>query len=255
MTKKQISFLIVNYNSKNVLERCLSDIKKTSKKYSYEIIVANNDKEKLILADESVKVINNKNNLGFGRANNLLAKIAIGEVFVFVNPDTHSFSDNFCDIINLLTDNVGIVAPNILNNDGKIEKWSYGKTVSLLTIIKNNIFGFRDFCYLREKCSVGWVSGAVFCIKAKLFNKIGGFDEEFFLYYEDVDLCRRVKKAGFKIIKTAKFKVRHVGGSSMNKKSLQKKYYYNSQCLYIKKNYGKMSVIVLKIIRKLTHNA
>lgn len=253
-TKKiQISFLIVNYNSSKVLAECINSLKNIAKKYSYEIIIGNNDNEFIELNDKKIKIINNSKNLGFGKANNIIAKVAVGRVLIFINPDTHSFNFDFCDIINLLNDDVGIIAPTILNNKGNYEKWSYGKTVSPLTIIANNIFKFKNLCHDKKYCSVGWVSGAVFCIKRQLFNNIGGFDERFFLYYEDVDLCKRVLKLNFKIIKSDKFSVMHIGGTSMTKKSIQKKYYYDSQHLYISKYYGKILANILKFLRKITH--
>lgn len=251
--KIQISFLIVSYNSTKVLIECIKSLKRVSKNHCYEILVSNNDKSPLELKEKFVKIINNNNNLGFGKANNIISKIAVGEVLIFVNPDTYSFSLNFCDIINLLNNEVGIVAPAILNENGSNEKWSYGGKISPITIIKNNVFGFNDFCSNNKMCDVGWVSGAVFCIKRQLFNKIGGFDEKFFLYYEDADICKRISDLGFKIVRSNSFKVRHIGGSSMDKKSKQKKYYYNSQFLYINKHYGKIYATMLKLIRKLTH--
>ncbi len=249
----QISFLIVNYNSSKVLIECIKNLKDISKKYSYEIIIGNNDKEFLKLKEEKVKMINNSKNLGFGKANNIIAGIAVGQVLIFVNPDTHSFNINFCDIIKSLKNGVGIVAPAIFNDKNEIEKWSYGKTISPLTIIINNIFKFKNFCYNNKNCSVGWVSGAVLCIKRQLFIEIGGFDNRFFLYYEDVDLCKRVLDSGLKIIKNDKFSVTHIGGSSIREKSMQKKYYYDSQYLYINKHYGKISANILRLLCKIKY--
>ncbi|MDP2944311.1 MAG: glycosyltransferase, partial [bacterium] len=96
---------------------------------------------------------------------------------------------------------------------------------------------------------VDWVSGAALIIRKKLFEEIGGWDEKYFLYFEDIDLCWRVKKQGLSIAVLDGVFVTHFGGRSLAQNWERKKQYYLSQEYFFRKNYGTMSALILKLIR------
>jgi len=97
---------------------------------------------------------------------------------------------------------------------------------------------------------VDWVSGGAFAIKKDLFEKIHGFDENFFMYFEDVDLCRRASSVGGKILYLPQFTIRHFGGQSYDDTRKQKVEYYQSQDYYLKKHFSRASAFFIALLRK-----
>ncbi len=96
---------------------------------------------------------------------------------------------------------------------------------------------------------VDWVSGCALFIRQDLFSRLGGFDEDFFLYFEDVDLCHRAKNLGYEIIVTEKMRLTHLGGRSLKQSAARKRHYYRSQDIYFKKCRPKLEGFFLKLLR------
>ena len=96
---------------------------------------------------------------------------------------------------------------------------------------------------------VDWISGASMVVKNTAFFSVGGFDKTFFMYFEDIDLCKRVSKLGYRVAVIASATVVHLGGQSFSKNKIRKGYYYTSQNYFYKKHYGFLSMWILKIIR------
>jgi len=226
-----VSIIIVNHNSGKFLRDCLNSILSSNRTEggTREIIVVDNaslrDDFVLLRRDfPDVRFIFNKENQGFGRANNLAAKEASGDLLFFLNPDTLVQEDVFNQAVKFFKDNakLGVLAPALVLPDGRLQPWSGG----------------RD-----------WVSGAALFIRRKIFNEIGGFDEKFFLYFEDKDLCRRIEKQGWEIKTMSGIKVTHFGGRSWPDKKAIKKIYYCSQSYYWRKHYGLLASLFLNLIR------
>lgn len=249
----KFSFIIVNYKSRQYLKDCTDSIINFAKgKVDYEIIIVNNDCDKLP-NNTGIVIKEVGKNVGYAKANNMGASLAKGDVFCFLNPDT-KFLENgdIFHICNLFeNESVGIIGPRILTEDGNIQPWLAGYEISLFDTIKNN-FGFIKSKSLWEKssiCQVSWVSGASLFIRKNVFEKLSGFDENFFLYFEDVDLCKRAGFLGKKILLTPEIKITHYCGKSSDNSAKQKKYYYISQDYYFKKHFGKISTFFLKLLR------
>lgn len=256
MQENSISIIIVNHKSEKYLKGCIESIfKKFDKNLIFEIIVVSNDGESI--NDEikeyssRIKIINCAENKGFGAANNLGSKKANGELLFFLNPDTKMLSENISEIIKGFSDNnVGIIGLGLVTPEKNIQKWSAGNEVNLFSVIKNNLFFTKDRIIEEElKKEVSWVSGAAFIIKNSFFSELSGFDEDYFMYFEDVDLCQRVKIVGKKVIFDPSFKVLHYGGGSFSDKKAQKKEYYLSQDRYFRKYRGSIETFFLKLIR------
>lgn len=254
-TKPQISFVIVNYNSTHYIERCLSSLLLKSENIEKEIIIVSNDGS-LLSVDSRIKILTSSQNSGFGSACNLGAKEAIGEYLCFLNPDTEIVSDNFQEIISEFENDekMGVIGIRLEEKNGKIQEWSAGKEINLWDIIGNNL-GFKRSKKIwesEEKVECAWVSGACLFIRKDLFEKLNGFDEKFFLYFEDIDLCKRAVDLNYKILYFPKFTIKHFGGKSFGSKKEQKKHYYSSQDYYLQKHFGKIYSLMIKIIRELT---
>ncbi|OGI33437.1 MAG: hypothetical protein A2271_03475 [Candidatus Moranbacteria bacterium RIFOXYA12_FULL_35_19] len=254
-----ISIVIVNYHSEKHLIKCLYSIYKHSFKEDFEIIVVNNDQKdkikELIQKFPEVKIYQNEKNLGFGAGNNVGARIAKGDILLFLNPDTEIISKNIEDVLSLFEqdDKVGIIGSQLRLDENKIQPWSVGYEISLLNLIKNNLglMSSQDIWQAKEKVEVDWVSGAALFIRKDIFEKTSGFDEKFFMYFEDMDLCVRIKKLEKKVLYYPNFEVRHLGGESYQQKKLQKKDYYRSQEYYFKKNRNFFEWLLIKILAKL----
>ncbi|KKQ53307.1 MAG: hypothetical protein US70_C0004G0024 [Parcubacteria group bacterium GW2011_GWD2_38_11] len=249
-----ISIIIPNYKSEHYLSRCIQTIQAHSTGSLFEIIIINNDTTPItsILPAENVHLIENGINEGFANACNRGAKIAKGEFLFFLNPDTEIESGNITDLFAALKNqSTGIAAPQLTIPSGEEQQWSAGYEINLWTTIKNNL-GFIKSKKLWKQNNIieaDWVSGAAFLIKKTLFESISGFDEKFFMYFEDVDLCKRIKAKNLKVLVLPSVRVLHIGGQSFKNSAQQKKYYYASQDYYFKKHFGNFSLFFLKLLR------
>ncbi len=249
----QISFIIVVHKGRVYLERCLASVFKNCENIRKEIIIVNNGDE-LLSASEDVRIISAENK-GFGNACNLGAKEALGDILCFLNPDTEILT-NIKEPTKYFNANndIGVIGAKLVDEKDDIQEWCAGKEINLLDIICNNL-GFKrskEIWESKKEIDCAWVSGACLFIQKELFQKLNGFDENFFMYFEDIDLCKRAKKSGYKIIYYPEFIVKHFGGKSFENKKEQKKIYYTSQDYYFQKHFGKMKHNLLKLIRKLT---
>lgn len=229
----KISIIIVNYNGERFILSCLDSLLKKQKNIDLEIImVDNNSKDdsvrKVKEKYSQIKIIKNKEDVGFGRACNQGTKIAKADILFFLTPDTIIINDQFFNkAINAFKEPlVGVVGFKIFSLENKRQLWTHGQK-------KNDII---------------WVSGAALMIRKSVFKKVNGFDEKFFLYFEDRDLCQRVIKNGYKI-KLLNEKIIHSGGTSFSDKKEQKKYYYQSQSYFWQKHYGLIASLLLRLIR------
>lgn len=252
LNKIKLSFIVVNYQSERYLKKCLASLFNKVKNIDFEIIIVNNNKNDL-MGIKNAKIINLKRNMGFGKANNIGAKKASGDFLCFLNPDTLLISENIKQIIEEFENNreIGAIGPRVLNKFNKAQIWSAGTEANLWDLIKNNlgIKKSRQIWESETKKEAGWVTGAALFLPRQLFLKLKGFDEKFFLYFEDVDLCKRIRRLGKKIIYFPEIKIKHWGGKSSPNKSEQKKEYYKSQDYYFKKHYGKTISWIVKILR------
>ena len=246
-----VSFIIINYLQKNYTEACVKSILDTIKSYVYEIIVVNNSPEdKLSFAGNSkVKVIENKN-LGFSQANNIGAKSAGGEYLLILNSDTLIRNDFLSDLVNTFDKiNFGVIGLKLYNPDGTFQL-SVLNDVDFLGELKNKKaekeFKNRNINYINGKeksldnnSEVKFVSGAAMFIKKDIYSLCGGFDERFFLFYEDVDLCKRINNRGFGVYFYSGSEIVHYKGENVNNKFSEHTYYYSkkSQLLYYKLHY------------------
>jgi N-acetylglucosaminyl-diphospho-decaprenol L-rhamnosyltransferase len=225
-----LSFILVNWNCISFTMQCLDAIRETVAGLEYEVIVVDNasgDAPCQDLADRFpwVKLILSPENLGFGGANNLAARAAAGRVLFFLNPDTVLLRDAArlaCDLLDSRPD-AGIVGCRFLNSDGSLQLSS----VQAFPSVTNQLLANRRLqewwpsaqgksaLYTQEPVSeVDVVSGAGLLMLKTVFDRIGGFSKEFFMYAEEVDLCYRVRRAGLKVLHCRNAEIIHFGGQS-----------------------------------------
>jgi GT2 family glycosyltransferase len=220
--QKKISIQIVTFNSGGQIEKCLESLQKNSPD-SEVIIVDNNSTDDTLekVKKSKIKIINESGNLGFGKAHNLAAIRAEGEYLVILNPDTILQTKNgFEKITEILENNkdFGLIAPKLIYPDGKTQK-SVRNLPTFWGACREYLFGQKgayDFYELKSNglCGVEAVVGACMVIKKDLFLKIGGFSEKYFMYFEDLDLCRNLKANNLKVVYYPEVIVEHIVGAS-----------------------------------------
>lgn len=208
-----VSIIILSYNTKELLRECLKSLYKNIKGVDLEVIVVDNastdgsveEIQKLKVNSQNysskVKIIQNDKNYGFSKGNNIGARAARGEYLLFLNSDTEVRDNGLLGMLEFLKTHPtgGILGGGLRNSDGSLQK-SAGVFYNLFNLFLM-LFGGERIGMLRKSPSrimqVDWVSGAFIMMRQKLFEKLKGFDENFFMYMEDMEICFRAKKLGF----------------------------------------------------------
>jgi len=207
MTK--LSIVILSYNTKDLTLSCLKSVfsqyEKELENNEFEIIVVDNSSTdssvqeiiKLKPGIPNLNLIQSKENLGFGKGCNLGVKSAKGKYLLFLNSDTRVLDKGFLKMINFLEKHpqVGILGGKLRNVDGSLQP-SVGKFYNLSNLFLM-LLGMDRRKSPGETIKVDWVSGAALMMVKDVFEKIKGFDEHFFMYVEDMELCYNSKKSGF----------------------------------------------------------
>ncbi len=256
MLKINLSVIVISYNSQDFIEKCIKSVLKNLPENS-EIIVldnASNDETVDILKKfgKKIKLIIFDKNLGFGMASNLASKKASGAYLFLLNPDTEIIKPIFDELINFYekTPDAGIVAPQLDMPDGKIQP-SVKKLPTIWGAFKEYILG-EKYAYSEyapksnAPIEVEMVYGAAWLIKKDLFYKLGGFDEKYFLYYEDVDFCKRIRKLGKRVYYYPVASIKHLVGGT---KSEIDKYKLNLESA--KKYHGWFKFMLIQLIFRL----
>ncbi len=256
----KLSIIITNYQSYQHLLICLTSIKRflysdKSLKNNFEVIIVNNDKKEIEIPFSrypfvSQKIINTKQNIGFGLANNLGSIMAKGKYLLFLNPDTVFTDNSLKKALDYLDKNkeVGIMGLKIIDHRRKSpQNWTCGHKTTWGTILFRNTI--NKPWNKKSPQTVQWVSGTALLIRRKIFNQIGRFDKNFFMYFEDQDLCLRVRQQGYKIVFFPYSQVIHFNGRSWrNQKEKQKRAYRESQVYFFKKHNSPLGYFFLKSI-------
>jgi N-acetylglucosaminyl-diphospho-decaprenol L-rhamnosyltransferase len=254
----ELSIIITNYDGKDFLKACLSSIKENLHSSDVETIVIDNfssDGSPEFVRENfpGVKLIRNHQNLGYAKANNQGIKEARGEFILLLNPDTVILPQ----AMDILRDEmrfdptVGAVGPALLSGEDRFQV-SFGRKISffheLLQKSLLNQYFRRKLKKMREKREVGWLSGACILTRRSVLEEAGLFDEDFFLFFEDIDLCRRIKENGWKLIFIPQAKIIHVGGGSTAKLGKLSLYHYRqSQLTYYTKHGSDLSIFLLRV--------
>ncbi len=262
----ELSIIIVNYNVKEFLQNLLHSIEKASSNIVKEIIVVDNasdDGSVEVIKEKfpSVKLLENKINVGFGRANNQGLAIAKGKYILFINPDCIVSEDTLDKMISFFESHpdCGLAGCKILNSDGTLQlacrrsfpgPWtSFTKVTGLSNIFPTSkIFARYNLTYLDENKTyeVDAVSGSFMMIRKEVYQKTGGFDEQFFMYGEDLDLCYRVQKNDYKVFYVHGTQIIHYKGESTKRSNLDEtKLFYDAMHLFVKKHLSSFPLVEL----------
>lgn len=266
-----ISIIIVNWNTKKLLENCLSSIFKFTKDLNFEVIVVDNgssdgSQDQTRKEFPQVKLVSNKENLGFTKANNQGLKIAKGNYCLLLNSDTYLIENSFLKLVERARElkNLGAIGPLLLNENKTIQQsvgffphlpqvfwWmSFVDDLPGGAILKPYHVDHDSF-YNKEQ-ETDWVTAAAILIPREIIQKIGSLDEKIFMYGEEVEWCYRIKKAGFKVYFSPITKIIHIGrGSSKKIPAAALVGEYKSIIYFYKKHKNRYSLQIVRPLLKI----
>lgn len=254
-----VSVLIVSYNVKQYLLHAIDTVRASNYNGHIEIIVTDNNSydgsaEALKQSHPAVQIIANTENVGFGKAVNQGAEIATGDYLLILNPDTIIEESTIATFVEYMQSKpqVGMIGPKILNADGTLQpacKRSFPRPMVALPKLlglsklfpKSKWAGKYNLTYLDpdEIHSVDAISGSCMFVRKTIFEEIMGFDERFFMFGEDIDLCYQIKNKGFEIHYVPTAKIIHFHGESVKSApydSIQA--FYSAMVLFADKHFS-----------------
>ncbi len=256
-----LSIVIVSYNTREMLRKCMQSLPASLPHHSWDVWVVDNDSSdgsaEMIACDyPAAHLISNRHNPGFACANNQALKECSGRILLLLNPDTEPHPGSLSLMIDYLEkhDDVGVVGPMLLNTDGSLQH-NGGRFPSpirdLLTYTgliqrlpdstKMRIrYGSNDFNAVRN---VDQVSGACLMFPRSVFDKIGGLDESYFMFFEEIEFCLRVQRTGKRVVYYPEAKVVHhwMGSVRKNYREMEKQL-NRSRILYYRKTAGIVTI-------------
>jgi GT2 family glycosyltransferase len=244
----KLSIIIVNWNTRELTAACLQSIEQTQAPRPEIIVVDNGSTDGSADFFEKkfpqIKLVRLPENCGFAAGNNVGIREATREITLLLNSDT-ILIESLAPLLGEFKDpRVGVVAPKLLNSDRSLQpvvRYSYPSAAS---VIRENpyiqrLFGPIPWGQHEHRAEMAWAAGAALLIKTALLREIGGLDEQFFMYYEETDLCKQVHTRGYKLIFNPAVSIVHLGGASEERKkktSLGPVYFYRSQLQYLRKH-------------------
>src|SRR3954469_16710443 len=266
-SRPEVDIVIVNWNSRSLLRECLTALDQSTMAQQLNLVIVDNDSgdgsaDGLAAQHMRIDLVRNTQNHGFAAACNQGAKRGSAPLLLFLNPDVRVRRETVERTVQYLTapsnSCVGIVGVQLVDNDGRIQR-TCARTPTVATLLLGTMFLDR-LCprlvpphFLSERDHydtrpVDQVMGAFLMIRRTLFHKLGEFDQRFFVYYEDVDLCLAAREAGWRVMHFAGALAEHVGGGTTqaikHKRSL---YHARSRIAYTAKRHGSIAAVVLSI--------
>jgi hypothetical protein len=240
----KLSIIIVSFNTKGVTLDSINSIIKNTSGLKYEIIVIDNASTdgsvsvlKNLKKESKIELLLNKENSGFGAANNKALKVAKGEYVLFLNSDTLVTSNVIKYTVDWMEKDplVGVASCSLKNKDGSLQEtggyfpdlfkvftWMFfiddlpvvGEIIKPFHFSHTNSPFYKKLRGHTQIKEVDWLTGAFMLFRKSILEKVGGFDEDYFMYTEEVDLCYRVRRAGWKVLYLPQWSITHLGGQS-----------------------------------------
>jgi GT2 family glycosyltransferase len=262
-----LSISIVNWNTKDELNNCLISIFSQDCSYTYNVVVLDNassdDSINMLESDypDKIQLIKNVENYGFGKAHNQAIKVSESRYILILNPDCVLLDkDVLSKMIAYMDSNheIGIIGPKILNPDGSLQFSARHFPNMFAGIFRQTVLGkmFPDNRFVRQYLmtdfphdqifDVDWLSGSAMFVRKKMIEEIGMLDERFFMYCEDVDLCKRAHLANWRVVYYPEVKITHRIGAASDKNAVgMVKQHHKSMYKYFLKYNSKSPRILL----------
>jgi len=265
-----LSISIVSYNGKELVRSCLNSIFQNTEGIEFEVFVVDNGSvdgtPEMVRAEfPQVRLMVNKENLGFAKANNLAIKEAKGDFILLLNQDMRALAGTMFGMVGFMRAHAeaGIAGCHLINEKGQTVNhirrfpgvWDQAAVLLKLPHLFPHLLSkylMADFDYLRPGAQeVDSVRGSFFCIRREVLEKIGGLDERYFFWFEEVDYCREAKQAGFKVMYAGDIQCIDFVGQSVKKLNhlMRQKMFTESMVKYFKKWHPGWRVLILEILR------
>ncbi|TAL19753.1 glycosyltransferase family 2 protein [Patescibacteria group bacterium] len=215
----ELSVIILNYNTKNLLKECLRGIRLASPRLALETVVVDNastdgSAEMTLSEFPEARLIRAERNLGYAGGNNLGLKYAVGRYVMIMNPDILIWPGSLEALVSYLDAHpaVGLAGPRLTNPDGSVQPSCYRFHTPAIPVYRRTILGalpparraladflMEDFDHQSER-EVDWLLGGALCARRQAVEEVGPLDESFFLYFDDTDWCRRFWEKGWRVV-------------------------------------------------------
>lgn len=261
-----LSIVIVSFNTKDITIRCLESIFDSNVRVPFEIVLIDNastDGSAHALKDYAkdhpeVRFIENKDNIGFGRANNQGVKLAKGEYVFLLNSDTEVLGQSIDTLYTYYRDHEEsqqFVGGKLIEKDGVTPQPSCGPFYSLPVVfgalfLRGDYWGLTRYSPTEPRM-VDWVSGACIMTKKEYFEQLGGFSEDIFMYMEEIDLLYRARKKGLRTAFCPDARFIHLGSASSGGKTYPILQVYRGFLYFYRKHHGPLETLLLKNMLKL----
>lgn len=270
---KDVSVAIVNWNVRDLLRGCLASVYRETKGVSFDVLVADNASkdgsvEMLMKEFPQATLMANTRNLGFAAGNNPLIAMAEGEFIILLNPDCELRSDALSAMTRVMRadPSIGVLGPHLIGGDGAHQRSVNGfpTLFSQALIMLKLHLPFRRIPSLRryfaddfdysQAADVEQVKGAAFMMRRAALEEVGTLDERFFIWFEEVDLCKRMIQAGWKVRYTPEAVVMHHGGESFGQVfgPSRQRMFNASLRKYFRKHHGILPWLLLAALHPLS---
>jgi GT2 family glycosyltransferase len=249
-----ISIITVYYNSPEEVLALHRSMQEHLPNEQFEWIVADNSSiQNLSEQLAGARYLRFTENYGFAKANNLAVKTATAPYLFFVNPDC-LFIENCLPALIEAVQRAAVCGPKVINEDGSLQL-SFGPFLSIRNELvqqrrmkRENSATIQRWIQSKGESFVDYVSGCALMISAAVYREIGGFDEKFFLYEEDVDLCKRIESRGLRTMYVPSAVILHKRNRAVLKEPDRSRHEYRrSQIYYYKKHHGRLQNTLLKL--------
>lgn len=264
-----LSIIIVNFKSKDFTDACIKSIYEKTKNISFEIIVVDNNSDDgcidmLKKKYQEVKAFQNNDNPGFAGANNIGIRLSSGRYILLLNPDTIIHDRALEKMVELMDNNsdVGVAGCRVENPDGTLQRAcrrsiptpivAFFRLTGLSRLFpRSKIISKYNFSYVKEnkQIEVDAVSGAFLMFRSEVLEDIGGLDEDYFMYAEDIDFCYRAKMKGWKVMYYPEASITHFKGQSSKHLSMKAtKAFYDSMAIFFEKNMARKTFFPFRFL-------
>lgn len=254
-----LSVLILSWNTAALLADCVGTVNDGARGLAYEVIVIDNastDGSAEMIAAEypDVKLIRNRENVGYTRGNNQGLAVSSGRYVLLLNSDTLVKPQALTQLVEFMERNstVGAVSPRLLLPNGEPQAFAFGGDPSIGYLIKRGVYRLllqrplHDW-HTTQIQTVDWVSGACLLVRREVIDQVGGLDEHIFMYFEDADWCRRIRLAGWQVMFNPHIAIVHLGGQSLKQNPAARRGYYHSLAYYYRKHFDPVSRLILQL--------
>ena len=268
-----LSIIVLTYNTRDLVLKCLDSFYGSATHHGWQIIVVDNgstDDTARAVAERfpAVELVRSERNLGFAGGINLGLQRATGRVIILMNSDVLASAETLKAAARTLLaqPEIGALSPLLRTPEGKPQPFAFGRDQTLGYLLLRGlrtILGLGPMHQWDVKCpiEVDWVSGACMLVRREVVKQVGLLDEQFFLYFEDNDWCLRMRKAGWRVLYDPRFEVVHLGGASLPQRQRASQIYYQSLLRFTAKHYGawraKMVWILLsgyRVLQRVRHS-